>query len=183
MFKFETSAAKRLSPILWSRESLHPLQWRAVGCWLLILLFFTLIIAAWLRPDFNRPKLADWNPVLARADHAWEASDLPRARHLYLKVERIASWSRDWQGTVAAACRFKQLDGIPARYSKAYTLLIRAGIFAEEKQSRQAIATIAKAFDMLGQHQIAALFLARISADWPSESSEPIEFLLKACSA
>ena len=100
MFKFETSAAKRLSPILLSRESLRPLRWGAVGYWLVILLFFILIIAAWLRPDFNRPKVADWRFVLARADHAWQAGDLQRARHLYLKVERISSSSRDWQGTV-----------------------------------------------------------------------------------
>jgi hypothetical protein len=183
MLKFETSAAKRLSPRLWSREILRPVQWRALGYWLVILLFFMLIIAAWLRPDFNRPKVADWNPVLARADHAREAGDLQRARHLYLKVERIASWNRDWQGTVAAACRFNKLDGVPARHSKAYTLLIRAGIFAQEKQSRQAMATIAEAFNMLGQHQTASLFLVRIGASWPSENSEPLEFLLEACLA
>ena len=183
MFKFETSTAKRLSPILLSRESLRPLRSRTVGYWLVILLFFMLIIAAWLRPEFNLPKVADWKSILARADHAWEAGDLQRARHLYLKVERIASWSRDWQGTVAAACRFKQLDGVPAHYWKAHTLLIRAGIFAQEKQSRQAMATIAEAFNMLGQPQTASLILAHIGADWRSESSEPLGFLLQACSA
>ena len=183
MFKLETSALKGSSLILASRQSLRPARWRAFGYWLLLLLFFMLIIAAWLRPDFNRPKLGDWKPVLARADAAWEAGDLHQARYLYLQVERIASWNRDWQGTIAAACRFKKLDGAPARYSKAYTLLIRAGIFAEQQQSRQAIATIAEAFNMLGQHQTASLFLGRVGAGWPNENSAPLEFLLEACSA
>jgi hypothetical protein len=183
MFKFETSGLKGLSPISASRQSFRPPRWRAVGYWLVILLFFMLIIAAWLRPEFNRPKVADWKSVLARADHAWQAGDLQRARHLYLKADRIASWSRDWQGTVAAACRFKQLDGVSARYWKAHTLLIRAGIFAQEKQSRQAMATIAEAFNMLGQHQTASLSLGRVGAGWPSENAEPLGFLLQACSA
>jgi hypothetical protein len=135
MFKFETSALKGLSPISASRKSVRPARWREFGCCLVILLFVMLIIAAWLRPDFNRPKLAAWKPVLARADAAWQAGDLHQARYLYLQVERLASRNRDWEGTVAAACRFKKLDGVPARYSKVYTLLIRAGIFAEQKQS------------------------------------------------
>ena len=183
MFKLETTALKGSSPILESRQSLRPARWRAFGYWLVLLLFFMLIIAAWLRPDFNRPKLGDWKPVLARADAAWQAGDLHQARYLYLKIERIASWNRDWQGTVAAACRFKKLDGAPARYSKAYTLLIRASIFAEQKQSRQAMATIAEAFTLLGQHQTASSFLGRIGAGWRRENAEPLGFLLEACSA
>jgi hypothetical protein len=183
MFKFETSPRKSLSPILASQGSRGAVRWRAFGYWLVLLLFFMLIIAALLRPDFNRPKLADWKPVLARADAAWHTGDLHEARYLYLQVERIASWNRNWQGTVAAACRFKKLDGAPARYSKAYTLLIRAGIFAEQKQSRQGMATIAEAFNMLGQHQTASLFLGRVGAGWPNENAEPLLFLLEACSA
>lgn len=183
MFKFETNAPKGLSSLSGSWESLRPLHWRALGFWLVMLLFFLLTIAAWLRPDFNRPMLADWEPVLARGDHAAEAGDLQQARHLYLQVERIASWNRDWQGTIAVACRFKKLDGIPDRYSKAYTLLIRAAIFAAQKQSRQAMATIAEAFNMLGQHQTASLFLGRVGAGWPTENAEPLKLLLEACSA
>lgn len=183
MFKFETSALKGLSPISASRQSLRPPRWRSFGYWLVLMSFFMLIIAAWLRPDFNRPQLADWKPFLARGDHAAEAGDLQQARYLYLQVERIASWNRDWQGTIAAACWFNKLDGAPARYSKAYTLLIRAGIFAEQKQSRQAMATIAEAFNMLGQHQTASLFLGRVGTGWPSENAEPLGFLLEACSA
>jgi hypothetical protein len=183
MFKFETSALKSLTPILASPQSLRSARWRSFGYWLVLLFFFMLMMAAWLRPDFNRPPLADWKPVLARADAAWQAGDLHQARYLYLQVERLASWNRDWEGTVAAACRFKKLDGVPARYSKAYTLLIRAGIFAEQKQSRQAMATIAGAFNLLGQHQTASLFLGRVGAGWPSQNAEPLEFLLEACSA
>lgn len=114
MFKFETSALKGLSPISASRQSLRPPRWRSFGYWLVLMSFFMLIIAAWLRPDFNRPPLADWKPFLARGDHAAEAGDLQQARYLYLQVERIASWNRDWQGTIAAACWFNKLDGAPA---------------------------------------------------------------------
>jgi hypothetical protein len=44
------------------------------------------------------------------------------------------------------------------------------------------MATIAEAFNMLGQHQTASLFLGRVGAGLRSESSELLYLLLQACS-
>ena len=79
MFKLETSALKCLFFNISVTGSRGAVRWPAFGYWLVILLFLMLIIAAWLRPAFNRPKLAGWKPVLARADAAWQAGDLHQA--------------------------------------------------------------------------------------------------------
>jgi hypothetical protein len=176
MFKFKTRCLEVLPPTWESQESRRAVRSRMSAYGVVILLFFLMIIAAWLRPDFNRPEPADWKPVLARADAAWERGDRYQARHLYLQVDRIASWNRDWEDLVAAACRFRRLDGVPTPYSKVYTLLIRATVVAEQKKSRQAMATIAEAFSMMGQHQAASLFLARIGSNWPAEHTDPVKF-------
>lgn len=182
MFKFETRCLEVLPPTLESQESRRATRWRVLAYGIVVLSFFLVVVAAWLRPDFNRPELADWKPVLARADAAWERRELYLARQLYLQVDRVAVWNHDWQGLVAAACRFRRLDGVPTRYAKAYTLLIRATIVAEQKKSRQAMATIAQAFTMMEQHQAASLFLARIGADWPAEDTDARKFPLEVCS-
>ena len=68
MFKFKTRCLEVLPPTLESQESRRATRWRVLAYEMVVLVFFLMVIAAWVRPDFNRPELADWKPVLARAD-------------------------------------------------------------------------------------------------------------------
>jgi hypothetical protein len=126
-------------------------------------------------------EIPDWRPVLVLADLSRQKGDPYEARHLYLQVDRIASWRKDWEGLVAAACGFKRLDRAEGPYSKTFAILLRAMIAAESKQSRSGIASVAKAFTALREPKAASMALARVRPDWPAEAEAPIESLLAGC--
>jgi hypothetical protein len=139
------------------------------------------VALAWLRPDFNRTEAPDWRPVLALAEAAQEKGDLYGARHLYLQVDRIASWQQDWSGLMAAACGMKRLDGAAGPYSKTFAILIRAMMAAESKQSRAGIAAVADVLDSMRVHKAASMVLSRIRPDWPQEARAAADSAVAAC--
>jgi hypothetical protein len=143
-----------------------------------------MVAVAWLRPDWNRQEIPDWKPVLALADASLGKGDLSEARHLYLQVDRIASWRQDWEGLVSAACGINRLDGVPGPYSKAFSILLRAGMAADHRQSRQGIATVAEAFEVLVSSKTATALLPRIQPNWPNMTnySDSVQ-LLEGCRA
>ena len=75
---------------------------------------------------FDSTEIPDWRPMLALANALREKGDLYEARHLYLQVDRIASWQQDWESLIAAACGIKRLDGAEGPYSKTFAILVRA---------------------------------------------------------
>jgi len=176
-------AFKMATAALESGDSRVPAWWRAAGCIAAVLPFLFLVALASLRPDFNRPGTADWKSVLALANAFWENGDGYEARHLYLQVERIAAWHHDWKGLVAAACGVKRLDGARGPYSKAFQILLRALVAAQNRQSHQGVVIVAEAFGVLGEHKAAEMALAHIRSDWPAETEAPVENLTETCAA
>jgi hypothetical protein len=164
------AAVKRLTPEPQSEQFRCPTWWRVIAYLAATLPFLLIVALAWLRPDLNRREIPDWRPVLAFADAAREKGNLYEARHLYLQVERIASWEQDWEGLVAAACGIKRLDGAARPYSKTHSILIRATAAAEVKQSRAGIAAVARAFTAIGETKAVSMVLQRIRPDWPEEN-------------
>ena len=97
-----------------------------------------LIVLASVYPGLNRAEIPDWRPLISLADEASNRGDRYEARRLYLQVDRVAYWRKDWEGLVAAACRINKLDGVNRPYSRALAILFRASTTAERarKSSR-----------------------------------------------
>jgi len=129
-----------------------------------------LIVVASVYPDLTRTAVPDWRPLISLADEASNRGDQYEARRLYLQVDRVAYWQKDWEGLVAAACRINKLDGVNRPNSKALSILFRASTTAERAQSRQGLATVAKSLALLGSDQAASAVLARIQPSWPNEA-------------
>jgi hypothetical protein len=164
-----------------SEQSRRAAWWRTIGYVTVILPFLLMVALAWLRPEFNRPEAPDWKPVVARANAALEKGDLYEARYLYGQVDQIASWKEEWEGHLAAACGLKRLDDVPGPYSRSVTILLRAALIAENKQSRQGIVTIAQALRVMGKHKAAAKITDRIRSDWPEAMPGPADTNAREC--
>jgi hypothetical protein len=166
-------------------ECRPPVWWRAIAYIAAVLPFLFLVALAWLRPEFNRPEAADWRLTFATANAAREQGRFYDARHLYLQVERLSAWHQDWEGLLAAACGIRGLDRENGPYSKSFQILLRALIAAQDKQSRQAMTAVAKAFALMGEHRAADMALAQIRSDWPAETEAFIDtdILLEPCEA
>jgi hypothetical protein len=153
-----------------SDQTRRAARWRTVGYGAAIAPFLLMVALAWLRADLTGPEIPEWRPVLALADASRQKGDLYEARHLYLQVDRIASWQQDWEGLIAAACGIKKLDGAEGPYSKTFAILVRAMTAAENKQSRVGISAVARAFTTIGEHKAASMVSSRIRPDWPQET-------------
>jgi hypothetical protein len=156
-------------------------RWRAMGYLMVIVPFLLVLVLAWLRPDFNRSETPDWRPVLARANAAWKKGDLYEAKHLYLQVDQIAAWRQEWEGLIAAACGLKRLDGVRGPAAKTYSILSRAMMAAEAKQSRAGISAVARAFTALGEHKAATMVSSHIQPHWPGAIQEPTDSSAAGC--
>ena len=107
--RIQITAIKAPASALQAKQSRRAARWRAIAYSTAILPLLLMVALAWLRPGSNRTEIPDWRPVLALADALREKGDLYEARHLYLQVDRIASWQQDWEGLTAAACGIKSL--------------------------------------------------------------------------
>ena len=131
-----------------------------------------LIVLANIYPDLNRTEIPDWRPLISRADETLNRGDRYEARRLYLHVDRVAYWQKDWEGLIAAACGINKLDGVSRPHSRVLAILFRASTTAERAQSRRGLATVAKSFSLLGSDEAASAVLARIQPSWPNEAIE-----------
>lgn len=131
-----------------------------------------LFVLANIYPDLNRTEIPDWRPLISRADETLNRGDRYEARRLYLHVDRVAYWQKDWEGLIAAACGITKLDGVSRPRSRALAILFRASTTAERAQSRRGLATVAKSFSLLGSNEAASAVLARIQPSWPNEAIE-----------
>jgi hypothetical protein len=64
----------------------------------------------------------------------------------------------------------KGLERKDLNFFSTHTMLVRAMMAAESKQSRAGMSAVAKAFTELGRHEVAAMVLRRIRTDWPDET-------------
>jgi hypothetical protein len=179
--RIQTTAIKAPASALQAEQSRRATRWRAIAYSTAIFPFLLTVALAWLRPGFYRTEIPDWKPVLALADALWEKGDLYEARHLYLQVDRIASWQQDWEGLTAAACGIKRLDGAEGPYSKTFAILVRAMRAAESQQSRAGITAVARAFAAIGQGKAATMVLSRTRPDWPEEMQESADIGAVGC--
>jgi hypothetical protein len=179
MRHFQFTAIQALA--MESEQSRRAAWWRAIGYLSVILPFLLMIAFAGLRPEFNRSEAPDWRPVIAGANAALEKGDLYEARYLYGQVDQIASWKEEWEGHLAAACGLKRLDDVPGPYSRYVTVLLRAAMIAENKQSRRGMVTIAQALRVVGKHDAASRIMDRIRSDWPEEMEEPADTSAPGC--
>lgn len=179
MRHFQFTAIQALA--MESEQSRWAAWWRAIGYMSVILPFLLMIALAGLRPEFNRSEAPDWRPMIPRANAVLEKGDLYEARYLYGQVDQIASWKEEWEGLIAAACGFKRLDGVSGPYSRSVTVLLRAAMIAENKQSRQGMVTVAQAVQAMGKHKAASKIMDRIRSDWPEEMPEPADVSAPGC--
>lgn len=178
---FQAAILKCAMPASRRDPSRRAARWRTVGYVAAIAPFLLMVALAGLRADWIRPEIPDWRPVLALADASWQKGDLYEARHLYLQVDRIASWQQDWEGLVAAACGIKRLDGAEGPYSKTFAILVRAMTAAESKQSRAGISAVARAFSKTGEHKAATMVSSRVRPHWPQETGAPTNLVAVDC--
>ena len=143
--------------------------------------FLFLVGFAWIRPDINREEIPDWRPVLARAEAALEKSELYDAKSLYSQAAHLASWREDWGGLLAAACGMKALDNESGPYSNVHTILVRAMMAGESRQSRAGIAAVARAFAAIGEDKAASMVLSRIQTDWPAGAQDSTNVYTGGC--
>jgi hypothetical protein len=177
----QATTFKAPAPALQSEQRLRATRWRVIAYAAVILPFLAMLVLAWLSPDLNRTEIPDWRPVLALADASWKKGDLYEARHLYLEVDRIASWRQDSEGLVAAACGIKRLDGAGGPYSKTFAILVRAMMAAESHQSRAGAAAVARAFAAMGEDKAASMVVSRIRPDWPEEVQDSANAVAAGC--
>jgi len=134
-----------------------------------------------MRPDFNRQEIPDWRPVLALAEASVEKGELYDTRSLYSRAAQLASWREDWGGLLAAACGLKLLDNGSGSYVNVHTILVRAMMAAESRQSRAGIAAVARAFAAIGNDKAASMVLGRIQTDWPEEMQDSTNVHTGSC--
>jgi hypothetical protein len=149
-------------------------SWLAMQCRVItyiaaVLPFLLIMVLAGLYPDLNRANISDWRSLLPLADEAANRGDRYEARRLYLQVDRIAYWRKDWEGLIIAACRINKLDGGIRPSSRAVLILFRAATTAEHNQSYRGLATVALGLSMLGSDAAAAATVSRVQAHWPNE--------------
>lgn len=175
------------SPHAEARPRPHPEQnhrawsWRRIAYQALLLAVLFLGALVWMQRDFSNPEIPDWKPVLALADSVQEKGDLYYAKNLYFQVGRLAAWSEDWEGLVAAACAMNKLDKRKGRYSPTNALLLRAMIAAETKQSRSGMIAVSKAFAGLGEDKVASMVLSRIQKNWIEKANDSANVVSPGC--
>jgi hypothetical protein len=113
------------------------------------------------------PPRARWQDRLPKAEAALRAGDIYAARSFYSQTARIASWSDDWTGILAAACGLKKLERARDNYFATRATLVRAMIAAQNRRSLQGLHAVANAFAAIGDHNAAALARSRMPAATP----------------
>jgi hypothetical protein len=131
-----------------------------------------LLVLVSLQEARERP-IARWQDHLHEAEAAMRAGDLYSARSLYAQTARIASWSDDWIGVLAAACGLKRLEKQRNDYFATRTALVRAMIAAERQRSAAGLNAVANAFAGIGEHKAAAMVRSRIPVDAPAGAQSP----------
>ena len=75
----------------------------------------------------------------------------------------------------------KLLDSASGSYFNVETILVRAMMAAESRQSRAGIAEVARAFAAIGKDDAASMALGRIQTDWPEEMQGSTNVHIHGC--
>ena len=118
-----------------------------------------------LLPEARELPSAHWQNRLNAAEAAMRNGDIYSARSFYSQAARIASWTDDWTGILAAACGLRKLERPYDNYFATRTTLVRAMIAAQSQRSEQGLNAVANAFARIGELDAAALARSRIPMD------------------
>ncbi len=162
-------------------QTLPPRWWRVSAYLAVVLPFLFLLAFVGVRPDFNWQEPSDWRPVLSRAEASREKGDLYEARTLYSQAGRLAAWREDWAGLLAAACGMKKLDRRVDANFIIHSILVRAMMAAELRQSRAGISAVAGAFTAIGEHRAASMVSSRIRTGWHEDQEQVGDSSLADC--
>jgi hypothetical protein len=66
----------------------------------------------------------------------------------------------------------EKLDRRVGSYFNTHTILVRAMMAAESRQSRVGISAVAKAFTSIGEEKAASMVLSRVKTGWPEEAQD-----------
>jgi hypothetical protein len=80
-----------------------------------------------------------------------------------------------------AACGMKALGNESGPYSNVHTILVRALMAGESRQSRAGMTAVASAFAAMGEDSAASMVLSRIQADWPEDTQDSTNVYTGAC--
>src|SRR5262249_49551156 len=94
---------------------------------------------------------------------------------------RLASWRDDWGGLLAAACGMKALDNDSGPYSNVHTILVRAMMAGESRQSRAGMTAVARAFAAMGEGRGASMGLGGIQTFWPEDTQNSTNVYTGTC--
>lgn len=132
-----------------------------IGPVLLVLFFWGLAVKWWTDPHVYRRPVRGWLSAFAQAELLREKGDLYGASSYYAMAAQWASSADDWEGLLAAACGLQKLGDVRDPGMNSLTILIRAMLAAERKQSTEGLEAVAKAFRANGE-RFASLALSRI---------------------
>ena len=151
--------------------SISGLRRRAVFASVPLTCLLALLVLGSLRESRELPT-ARWQDRLQAAEAAMLHGDTYSARSLYLQTARIASWSNDWTGVLAAACGLKKIERPRDNYFATRTTLVRATIAAQNQRSALGLNAVANAFASIGEHNAAAMVRSRIRIDAPEGAAQ-----------
>ena len=132
-----------------------------VGPVLLVLALLGLAVKWWTAPQVSERPVRSWEPALAQAKLWKEKGDLYRASSYYAQAAQMAGSADDWEGLLVVACGLQKLGDSLEPGMDSHTLLIRAMLAAERKQSTEGLQAVAMAFKVTGEW-FASLALSRI---------------------
>ena len=152
-------------------SSIAGLRRRAAFASVPLACLLALLVLGSLQEARERPS-ARWQDRLYEAEAAMRAGDIYSAWSLYSQTARIASWSDDWTGILAAACGLKKLERPRDNYFATRTTLVRAMIAARNLRSAAGLNAVANAFADIGEHNAAAMLRSRIPIDAPEGAAQ-----------
>ncbi len=132
-----------------------------IGPVLLLLVFLGLAVKWWTAPQVSERPVRSWEPALVQAKLWKEKGDLYRASSYYARAAEIAASADDWEGLLAVACGLQRLEDSLEAAMNSHTILMRAMLAAERKQSTEGLQTVAMAFKVTGEW-FASFALSRI---------------------
>ena len=140
---------------------------RILGPVMLVLVFLGLVLLRWTEPpkDTERAIIA-WERALEQAEISSKEGDLYRASSFYAYAAQMAGSVDDWEGLLAVACGLQKMGDSLEPGTNSHTVLIRAMVAAQRKESAEGLQAVATAFKATGEW-FAFLALSRIQESWP----------------
>lgn len=135
---------------------------RILGLVMLALVFLGPVLIWRTEPsrDTERAIIA-WKRALEQAEISSKRGDLHGALNSYEYAARLTASVDDWRGLLAVACGLQKMGDSLEPAMNSHTVLTRAMLAAQRKQSTDGLETVATAFKATGEW-FASLALSRI---------------------